>query len=218
MADHELMTIGEFSRLVGVTPSALRYYDACGLLVPAHTSTATGYRRYAQDQRDRARVIRMLREAGLPLADVRRVVDGPSDEAPQVVRRHLARNAEQTRTAAAALRQALVTLTGSDEPDVQVHVSGPELASGIRQVRHAVDGAAVDAATGVDLACVQVEIDTEEVRLVATDRYRLALRALRALRVEWGCACVAVSADALGALVPALLLADTVMLRWTARG
>lgn len=71
------MTIGEFSRLVGVTPSALRYYDDCGLLVPARTDARTGYRFYTPAQQRRAVLIRLLRDAGLPLADVRRVVEGP---------------------------------------------------------------------------------------------------------------------------------------------
>jgi DNA-binding transcriptional MerR regulator len=69
------MTIGEFSRLVGVTPSALRYYDDWGLLVPAETDPRTGYRFYTLDQRRRAEVIRLLRDAGLALPAVVRSAD-----------------------------------------------------------------------------------------------------------------------------------------------
>ncbi|HSK96359.1 MAG TPA: hypothetical protein VK891_07065, partial [Euzebyales bacterium] len=53
----------------------------------------------------------------------------------------------------------------------------------------------------------------DEVRLVATDRYRLALRSLRGQRFEGGIARVGVAVDALLSLVPVLLLADMVVLR-----
>lgn len=211
MADDGLVTIGEFSRLVGVTPSALRYYDDCSLLVPAHTAAGTGYRYYAPAQRDRGRIIRLLREAGLPLAEVRQIVDGPADDAPGIVRDHLARNAEQARRSVVALHRALRTLLGSDGAYAQVRVSGPEFASGIRQVRHAADRA--ERSEPVDLHAVQVEIDAGEVRLVTTDRYRLALRSLRGHDFEGGEARVAVDPDGVMGLVPALLLADGVTLR-----
>ncbi len=40
----ELLLIGAFGRLVGLTPSALRFYDDCGLLQPASVDPATGDR------------------------------------------------------------------------------------------------------------------------------------------------------------------------------
>jgi DNA-binding transcriptional MerR regulator len=207
------MTIGEFSRLVGVTPSALRYYDDCGLLVPAHTASHTGYRFYAEEQRDRATVIRLLREAGLSLAEVQRIVDGPAGDVRQVVCDHLMRTAQRADRAAAVLRQAAQTMLGDREPSAQVRVAGPELASGIRQVHHAVDRPRRREPVGGVLTSVQVEIDVDEVRLVASDRYRLALRSLRGHRFDGGVARTGVAADDLLRLVPALLLADMVGLR-----
>jgi len=35
--DPDLLTIGDFARAVGLTASALRHYDECGLLIPART-------------------------------------------------------------------------------------------------------------------------------------------------------------------------------------
>ena len=57
MAD--LLSIGRFSRLSGLSVHALRHYDELGLLRPAEVDPETGYRRYASDQladgsRDRA--------------------------------------------------------------------------------------------------------------------------------------------------------------------
>lgn len=56
-----LSTISAFARRVGLTPSALRFYDDCGLLTPRFVEPASGYRYYADDQEDRAVVLRELR-------------------------------------------------------------------------------------------------------------------------------------------------------------
>ena len=44
MTSSPLLTIGAFARAVGLTASALRHYDECGLLPPAEVDDATGYR------------------------------------------------------------------------------------------------------------------------------------------------------------------------------
>ena len=60
------MTIGEFSRLTGLTAKALRHYDAIELLVPAEVDPQTAYRMYSHGQIERARAIRRLKDLGLP--------------------------------------------------------------------------------------------------------------------------------------------------------
>ncbi len=65
------LTISEFARLVGLAPSALRFYDDCGLLPPAEVDATNGYRYYDKSQQPRAQLLRDLREIDLPLADVR---------------------------------------------------------------------------------------------------------------------------------------------------
>jgi DNA-binding transcriptional MerR regulator len=74
----DLLTIGTFARLTGLSAKALRNYDAMGLLVPADVDAATGYRRYARAQADRARTIRRLRELDVPLEEIRAIVDDPA--------------------------------------------------------------------------------------------------------------------------------------------
>ncbi len=39
----ELLTIEAYGRLFGLTPSALRFYDDCGLLRPVRVDGASGY-------------------------------------------------------------------------------------------------------------------------------------------------------------------------------
>lgn len=82
------LTIGTFARLVGLTPSALRFYDDCGLL-PPDAVDASGYRRYCAAQARRAGLLRDARKVGMPLDRVRVVLDGPPDEAAALVRAHV---------------------------------------------------------------------------------------------------------------------------------
>jgi DNA-binding transcriptional MerR regulator len=48
MAD--LLSIGRFARLTGLSIGALRHYDEVGLLRPARTDPDSGYRLYREDQ------------------------------------------------------------------------------------------------------------------------------------------------------------------------
>ena len=59
-----LLGIGEMARRSGLSVSALRYYDGAGLLVPASVDAASGYRRYRPDQVVTARVLANLRRVG----------------------------------------------------------------------------------------------------------------------------------------------------------
>jgi DNA-binding transcriptional MerR regulator len=67
----ELLPIGRFARLSGLTIKALRHYDEVGLLRPARVDAATGYRRYALAQARDAEAIRRLRTLEVPLEEIR---------------------------------------------------------------------------------------------------------------------------------------------------
>jgi DNA-binding transcriptional MerR regulator len=66
----ELLSIGRFARLTGLTVKALRHYDAERLLSPTHVDEWTGYRYYAAGQARDAITIRRLRELELPLDEI----------------------------------------------------------------------------------------------------------------------------------------------------
>ncbi len=81
----ELLTIGEFARASRLSAKALRLYDELGLLRPAVVDPANGYRRYAPDQLETARVVAWSRRIGMPLAEIRAVVGMPADQAASAV-------------------------------------------------------------------------------------------------------------------------------------
>lgn len=66
------MRIGELSRLSGVAPRLLRYYEEQGLMRPERDSN--GYRRYGDAEIDRVRQIRGLLDAGLTTEIIRRIL------------------------------------------------------------------------------------------------------------------------------------------------
>jgi DNA-binding transcriptional MerR regulator len=66
---------GAFARLAQVSVRTLHHYDDIGLLPPARVDPQTGYRWYAADQLHRLNRILALRDLGLPLTEVREVVD-----------------------------------------------------------------------------------------------------------------------------------------------
>ncbi|HVV12829.1 MerR family transcriptional regulator [Amycolatopsis sp.] len=158
----DTLTISAFARRVGLAPSALRFYDDCDVLKPARVDDTTGYRYYSPAQEDRARRLRDLRTAGLPLAEVQQVLDGSVEQATEILAAHQRRIRRDAAAADEAVDRMLRGLTGTS-----VQVNGFELAGAIRQV---VPSAADS---------VSVELAEGELRLVATDRYRLAIRVLR---------------------------------------
>jgi DNA-binding transcriptional MerR regulator len=70
-----MFRIGEFSKIAQVPGSLLRYYDQIGLLKPAHIDNWTGYRYYSAKQLPRLHRILALKELGLTLDQIARLVD-----------------------------------------------------------------------------------------------------------------------------------------------
>ena len=70
----ERITIGELSRRTGLAVRTLRFYSDRGLIVPAARSDA-GYRLYEPDAVARVALVRTLRELGVDLPTIGRVLD-----------------------------------------------------------------------------------------------------------------------------------------------
>lgn len=65
--------IGAFALAAGVPARTLRFYDQIGLLRPARMDPRTRYRLYEPRQLRELAIIVALREAGVPLAEIRRL-------------------------------------------------------------------------------------------------------------------------------------------------
>lgn len=81
----ELVPIGRFARLSGLTVKALRHYDEIGLLRPARVDESSGYRYYALTQARSAEAIRRLRSLEVPLDEIRELLEAD----PAALRDHL---------------------------------------------------------------------------------------------------------------------------------
>lgn len=177
MGDQEsLLTIGAFARLVGLSSSALRFYDDCGLLHPQEVDAASGYRYYSAGQERRAATISRLRGIGLPLQDIRTVLDGPPEQARAALRSYADKATGIARRARETAEDVMATLPDrdSDTEPTTVVVAGPEFASALRQVSPA--AAAVPDIPA--LRGVLLQAGADELTVVATDRYWMAVRTL----------------------------------------
>ena len=70
-----MFRIGEFSQIARVSGRLLRYYDSIGLLRPVRTDPQTGYRYYSAAQLGPLNRILALKELGLSLEQVARMLD-----------------------------------------------------------------------------------------------------------------------------------------------
>jgi DNA-binding transcriptional MerR regulator len=70
-----MFRIGEFSKIAQVPGSLLRYYDEIGLLKTVHIDQRTGYRYYSARQLPRLHRILALKELGLTLDQIARMVN-----------------------------------------------------------------------------------------------------------------------------------------------
>lgn len=72
---------GEFSKIARVSKRLLQYYDEIGLLKPAYTDPQTGYRYYSAQQLPRLNRILALKDLGLTLDQIMRLLaDDVSDD------------------------------------------------------------------------------------------------------------------------------------------
>ena len=90
-----MLTIGNVARRVGIRNSAVRYYEARGLLKPT-ARLPNGYRIYDEDAVGLLRFVRRAQALGITLKEVRKLLElsrrgqRPCREVKQLARRHLA--------------------------------------------------------------------------------------------------------------------------------
>ncbi|MFE9205169.1 MerR family transcriptional regulator [Micromonospora sp. NPDC007230] len=169
-----MRSIGELARASGLTVSALRFYDRSGVLVPALVDPATGYRWYGDDQIAPARLVAGLRRVGMPLAGIADALRHRHE--PALVHRLLDAHLRRLEDGLADARRELSrirTLIDPEEIPMTTRLVLPraDLAAAVDAVRFAV-GSDPDLPV---LSAVLLEVEADGVRLVATDRHRLAV-------------------------------------------
>ena len=82
------LTVTNLARACKLSRSTLLYYESIGLLARPRR-TAGNYRAYTPKDLERLRQICIYRDAGVPLAGIRALLDGPRDDAAGVLRRRL---------------------------------------------------------------------------------------------------------------------------------
>src|ERR1700733_5162963 len=87
-----VLSIGDFSRMTHLSIKTLRHYHQVGLLAPAEVNPDTSYRYYTTDQVPAAQVIRRFRDLGMPVDEVRAVLEAPDPAArSELITAHLDR-------------------------------------------------------------------------------------------------------------------------------
>ena len=71
MKDKNLLSIGEFSTLTGLSIKSLRYYDRIDVLKPLYVDKDTSYRYYTREQIEFANIIFLSLEAEIPLTTIK---------------------------------------------------------------------------------------------------------------------------------------------------
>ena len=115
----ETYLVNQVARIADVTVRTLHYYEEIGLLVPAARSEA-GYRLYDASNLDRLRQIRVGRELGLSLEEIRRSLDEAGFDRRSTLlrqRRQLVETATTTAATIEAIDRALTFLENGQKAE-----------------------------------------------------------------------------------------------------
>ena len=137
-----MYSIGEFSKITGLTVKTLRFYHEQGLLKPAAVDDASGYRYYGSRQIERARAIAYLRSLEFPLTEIGEMLAGDDEaELIEIFKRQRAAMEERIRHDRQVVRsldqfirelQEHQAMIRESEFEVQEKRVEPQLIAGVR--------------------------------------------------------------------------------------
>ncbi|SHN44380.1 MerR family transcriptional regulator [Cryptosporangium aurantiacum] len=108
-------SIGDLARRTGLTVKAIRFYADRGI-VPPSGRNAAGHRVYDEDAAARLRLVRSLRDLGVDLATIRRILERDVTLA-DVASRHA--DALDVQIRALRFRRAVLTAIAAHGPDIE---------------------------------------------------------------------------------------------------
>lgn len=131
--------VGEAARATGLTVRTLHHYEQIGLLVPS-ARTDAGHRLYGEADMARLYRICLLRQLGLPLAEIARALDDDTWSMPVAVARQL-RELDRRQEAVGRLRSRLAgLLTAADAGDAGLTAELLATVEGMIMLNTAVQG------------------------------------------------------------------------------
>lgn len=138
-----MFSIGEFSKITGLTVKTLRFYHEQGLLTPSCIDDQSGYRYYDRTKIEKARIITYLRSLDFSLSEIATILKNDADDAKllEVMERQRAQVEEKIRRfhkVAKSLDQFIAEerevrkIMAQLALDVQEKVVEPMLIAGVR--------------------------------------------------------------------------------------
>jgi DNA-binding transcriptional MerR regulator len=82
-----MFTVNQLSKMAGITPRTLHYYDEIGLLKPSRVG-ANGYRYYEEEALLRLQQILLYRELDMPLEDIKEIMGRRDFDVPAALEKH----------------------------------------------------------------------------------------------------------------------------------
>jgi DNA polymerase-3 subunit beta len=174
--------IGAVARESGLSVSALRFYDSVGVLRPAYVDPVTGYRWYNAAQVDQARLIAVLRRVRMSVSDICEVLEVRHEPpaATRLLDQHLRKLEDGLADARRQLDVARDCLQLQGNPMTTLVLNGGDLSDALAAVRFAMSNDPELPA----LCGVLFDFEGGTLRLVASDRYRLAIATVVPLNYE----------------------------------
>lgn len=84
-----MYSTGQFAFILKVSSRTIRHYDDIGLLKPCSVNEENGYRFYSTDQIGKAKRIIGLKEAGLSLDEIKKIINGSEDDLLEIAAKRL---------------------------------------------------------------------------------------------------------------------------------
>lgn len=112
-----MYTIKQVSKIAGITPRTLRHYDNIGLFKPSRVGD-NGYRYYGEDSLLRLQQILLYRELGMPLDNIKKVIDSSDFDVMNALMGHkedLLKRIEQMRKLVKTVEHTISHLRGERE-------------------------------------------------------------------------------------------------------
>jgi DNA-binding transcriptional MerR regulator len=112
-------TIGEFARLLGLSPRTIDFYTRQGLLHPEQSGRGHGYRHYTEEDRRRVSLIKQLQAKKFSLQEIRQALEtngNTSSNSPAEVMERVTLELERLQASIEEIRSSASVL---DQPAIR---------------------------------------------------------------------------------------------------